>query len=59
MISPGNKSESPDSLTNALRQSKNPVVARIENDRVIIDLRTVLPDEDHILIQTLLETVKT
>ena len=53
------RSESPDSLTNALRQSKNPVVARIENDRVIIDLRTVLPDEDHILTQTLLETVTT
>ena len=52
-------SESPDSLTKALRHAKNPVIARIEHDQVLIDLRTVLPEEDQILSQTLLETIPT
>lgn len=32
-----------------LRTSNPPVITRIENDRVLIDLRTVFPDEDEIL----------
>jgi L-seryl-tRNA(Ser) seleniumtransferase len=36
----------PDALESQLRRSTPPVVARIENDRVVLDLRTVLPDED-------------
>ncbi|MBA2446422.1 MAG: L-seryl-tRNA(Sec) selenium transferase [Chloroflexi bacterium] len=33
----------------ALRRARPPVVARIEHDRLVFDLRTVLPEEDEIL----------
>ena len=52
-------SKSPDFLAKTLRQSNNPVMARIENDQVFIDLRTVLPEEDNTLSQILLETIRT
>ena len=34
-----------------LRGANPPVVARIEADRVLLDPRTVLPDEDDALLQ--------
>jgi L-seryl-tRNA(Ser) seleniumtransferase len=37
---------SADALEERLRQLTPPVVARIERDRLVLDLRTVLPDED-------------
>jgi L-seryl-tRNA(Ser) seleniumtransferase len=37
---------SPDDIERRLRAHDPPVVARIEHDRVVIDLRTVQPDED-------------
>ena len=40
-------------LTRRLRRGTQPVVARIEEDRVILDLRTVLPEEDEVLVQSL------
>ena len=52
-------SKSPDSLAKALRRANNPVMARIENDQVFIDLRTVLPEEDNTLSQILSETIRT
>ena len=33
-------------LESALRDERPPVIARIENERVLLDLRTVSPDED-------------
>jgi L-seryl-tRNA(Ser) seleniumtransferase len=36
-------------LEAALRAGTPPVVARIENDRVVIDLRTVAPEDDELL----------
>jgi L-seryl-tRNA(Ser) seleniumtransferase len=36
----------PDLLSARLRTLSPPIVARIERDRVLLDLRTVLPDED-------------
>ena len=36
-----------------LRANEPPVIARIENDRVVLDLRTVLPDEEEALVQAL------
>ncbi len=36
-----------------LRASEPPIVARIEDDRVLLDLRTVLPDQDETLAKTL------
>jgi len=37
---------SPDALERQLRALTPPVIARIERDRVLLDLRTVLPEED-------------
>jgi len=46
---------SPDALEERLRGLTPPVVARIEHDQVLLDLRTVLPEQDEILA-TLLST---
>jgi L-seryl-tRNA(Ser) seleniumtransferase len=40
------KGVSPDALEEQLRRLTPPVVARIERDRVVLDLRTVLPYQD-------------
>ncbi len=45
---------SPDSLESALRRLDPPVIARIDNQRVVLDLRTVFDDEDDALIGGLL-----
>ena len=39
----------PDALGALLRGQPTPIVARIEHDRVLLDLRTVLPDQDSAL----------
>jgi L-seryl-tRNA(Ser) seleniumtransferase len=36
----------PDALEQRLRRLTPPVIARIEHDRVLLDLRTVLPHQD-------------
>ena len=41
-------------LAARLRGDRPPVIARIENDRVVLDLRTVAPDQDEAVIQVLL-----
>jgi len=46
---------SPDALEERLRGLTPPVIARIEHDQVLLDLRTVLPEQDEILA-TLLST---
>jgi len=46
----------PDGLEERLRRLTPPVIARIERDRLVLDLRTVLPDQDRQLA-TLLDTV--
>ncbi len=45
----------PDMLEARLRASTPPVVGRIEQDRVLLDLRTVSPDEDTELVDVLLK----
>ena len=42
-----------------LRQSHPPVIARIEHDRVLLDLRTVLPEQDEAVVRALMEIVET
>jgi L-seryl-tRNA(Ser) seleniumtransferase len=42
---------SPDRLLGRLRNQDPPVVARIELDRVVLDLRTIDPDQDQLLAQ--------
>ena len=41
----------PEGVMERLRQGDPPVVARIEEDRVLLDPRTVLPEEDEALLQ--------
>ena len=45
--------EEPDSFLQALRESHPPIIARIENDQVLIDPRTVLPGQKASLLRNL------
>jgi L-seryl-tRNA(Ser) seleniumtransferase len=36
-----------------LRSNDPPIIARVQNDRVVLDLRTVLPAEEELLVQVL------
>ena len=47
----------PEVIELKLRMAETPVVARIENDRVVIDLRTVGESEDELLMKTILAAV--
>jgi len=47
------KDRSPDDLLEALRRNDPPVLARISEDRVLLDLRTIHPDEELILEKAL------
>jgi L-seryl-tRNA(Ser) seleniumtransferase len=44
---------SPARLLARLRRAEPPIIARIQDDRVVLDPRTVLPEEDERLLQTL------
>jgi L-seryl-tRNA(Ser) seleniumtransferase len=44
-------SDSPDALAARLRHGDPPVVSRIENDSVLLDLRAILPEQDESLEQ--------
>ena len=44
---------SPDELEALLRRAQPPVIGRIEQDRLLLDLRTVQPDEDEALSNVL------
>ncbi|MEM7032923.1 MAG: L-seryl-tRNA(Sec) selenium transferase [Chloroflexota bacterium] len=45
--------ESPNSLAKQLRLTEYPVIARVEDDALVLDPRTVLPSQDNLLIKTL------
>jgi L-seryl-tRNA(Ser) seleniumtransferase len=45
--------ESADATERGLRALDPPVIARIEHDRVVLDLRTVVPEDDHLLLALL------
>jgi len=47
------REQSAETLLEALRRNELPILARISEDRVLIDLRTILPDEDAILEKAL------
>ena len=47
----------PDALAQRLRRGKKPVVARIEDDSVLLDPRTVLPDQEADLLKTVSEAL--
>jgi len=42
-----------------LRQATPPIIARLENDQVILDPRTVLPEQDELLMDLLQQTLQT
>ncbi len=44
---------SADSILASLRQQETPIVARVEDDRVLLDLRTVAPEQDEEIIAAL------
>src|SRR5690606_29374656 len=44
-------------LAQALRAGDPPIVARIQEDRLLLDGRTVLPDEEAILLARLVEVL--
>lgn len=48
------RGESAESLARRLRQASTPVIARIEDDVVLFDLRTVLPGEEEEIERTIL-----
>ena len=48
---------SPDALAARLRAADPPVVARIEGDRLLLDPRTVLPEQDATLIEAMRATL--
>ncbi len=48
----------PDILSTALRKGQPPVVARIADDELMLDMRTVQPNEDEILLQAVLSAWK-
>jgi len=45
--------KSPDRTLERLRQGEPPVIARLQDDRVILDPRTVLPEEEESLMESL------
>ena len=45
------RAETADDLARRLREGDPPIVGRIDEDRVLLDLRTVLPEEDGLLLQ--------
>lgn len=53
LLSLARAGESPDRTERWLRSLDPPVIARIEHDRVVLDLRTVLPDQQELLATVL------
>jgi L-seryl-tRNA(Ser) seleniumtransferase len=49
---------SAEALARRLREAVTPIIARIEDDAILLDLRTVLPGEEDEIEQTLIEILK-
>ena len=49
---------SADEISGRLRASDQPIIARVEEGRVLLDLRTVLPEQDETVVQTLTQVVE-
>jgi L-seryl-tRNA(Ser) seleniumtransferase len=47
----------PDQLAAALRNADPPVISRIEDDRLVLDPRTVLPEEEQALLHNVVAAV--
>jgi L-seryl-tRNA(Ser) seleniumtransferase len=44
---------SADELLRRLRAWDTPIIARVEEGRVLLDLRTVFPEQDEIVVQSI------
>ncbi len=53
LVAPEKTGLSPDALEQRLRRLTPPLIARIERDRLVLDLRTVPPDEDAAIAELL------
>lgn len=51
--------KSPEKFLKKLREANPPVIARTENDRVLLDPRTVLTGQDDVLLVVLRKTIQT
>ena len=49
---------SADELATRLRHADPPVIARVEDDRVVLDLRTVFPEQDAVILKSLRSAMK-
>jgi L-seryl-tRNA(Ser) seleniumtransferase len=54
----GPSGESAESLARRLREASPPIIARIEDDTVLFDMRTILPGEEDEIARTLVELLK-
>jgi L-seryl-tRNA(Ser) seleniumtransferase len=45
--------KSPDKFLRKLREGNPPIIARTENDKILLDPRTVLPEQEHLLLRSL------
>jgi L-seryl-tRNA(Ser) seleniumtransferase len=46
---------SADELSSSLRAAEPPIIARVEDGRVLLDLRTVFPEQDQAIVKALIE----
>jgi L-seryl-tRNA(Ser) seleniumtransferase len=53
------ETDHPDRLLSQLRQADPPIIARVERDRVVLDPRTVLPDQEPALRAALKQLLQT
>ena len=53
LIACTSRHHSAEELASRLRQTKPPVIARVEEGRVLLDLRTVFPEQDAVLAAAL------
>ncbi len=49
--------KSPDKFLKKLRQASLPIIARTEHDQILLDPRTVLPEQENIFLNTLREVL--
>jgi L-seryl-tRNA(Ser) seleniumtransferase len=49
---------SPDALAAALRRADPPVIGRVDHDRVLLDLRAILPEQDQLLETSVLGVLR-
>ncbi|OGO18192.1 MAG: hypothetical protein A2Z15_07200 [Chloroflexi bacterium RBG_16_50_11] len=57
LVAIGGGSKKVQSISRQLRLSEVPVIGRIEKDRLLLDPRTVLPEEDEIVLKALHEVI--